>query len=131
MHPRVFVIFRGEISGPLWGIAPLLWSRHIAHFYCSLRVGFGGVGCPPGSTSHFMVFRPSSNALWGTVLTVPKVCKDPTSQNQITSSIPYPTSQRIPIWGTTTKTAFGKCRRLFLNNSKLYHFTLISSASCG
>ena len=31
----------------------------------------------------------------------------------------------------TTKTAFGKCRRLFLNNSKLYHFTLISSASCG
>ena len=29
------------------------------------------------------------------------------------------------------KTAFGKCRRLFLNNSKLYHFTLISSASCG
>ncbi len=44
MHPRVFVIFRGEISGPLWGIAPLLWARHIAHFYCSLRVGFGGVG---------------------------------------------------------------------------------------
>ena len=85
----------------------------------------------PGPTSHFMVFRPSSNALWGTVLTVPKVCKDPTSQNQITSPIPYPTSQRIPIWGTTTKTAFGKCRRLFLNNSKLYHFTLISSASCG
>ena len=46
MHPRVFVIFRGEISGPLWGIAPLLWARHVAHFYCSLRVGFGGVGCP-------------------------------------------------------------------------------------
>ena len=44
MHPRVFVIFRGEISGPLWGIAPLLWARHIAHFYCSFRVGFGGVG---------------------------------------------------------------------------------------
>jgi hypothetical protein len=44
MHPRVFVIFRGEISGLLWGIAPLLWARHIAHFYCSLRVGFGGVG---------------------------------------------------------------------------------------
>ena len=131
MHPRVFVIFRGEISGPLWGIAPLLWARHITHFYCSLRVGFGGVGCPPRPTSHFMVFRPSSNALWGTVLTVPKVCKDPTSQNQITSPIPYPTSQRIPIRGTTTKTAFGKCRRLFLNNSKLYHFTLISSASCG
>lgn len=39
-------IFQGEISGPLWGIAPLLWARHIAHFYCSLRVGFGGVGWP-------------------------------------------------------------------------------------
>lgn len=130
MHPRVFVIFRGEISGPLWGIAPLLWARHIAHFF--VRSGWVSAGSgDPGPTSHFMVFRPSSNALWGTVLTVPKVCKDPTSQNQITSSIPYPTSQRIPIWGTTTKTAFGKCRRLFLNNSKLYHFTLISSASCG
>ena len=130
MHPRVFVIFRGEISGPLWGIAPLLCARHIAHFI--VRSGWVSAGSgDPGPTSHFMVFRPSSNALWGTVLTVPKVCKDPTSQNQITSSIPYPTSQRIPIWGTTTKTAFGKCRRLFLNNSKLYHFTLISSASCG
>ena len=98
-----------------------------------VRSGWVSAGSgDPGPTSHFMVFRPSSNALWGTVLTVPKVCKDPTSQNQITSSIPYPTSQRIPIRGIYHKKqppAF--CRRLFSNNSKLYRFTLISSASCG
>lgn len=65
-----------------------------------VRSGWVSAGSgDPGPTSHFMVFRPSSNALWETVLTVPKVCKDPTSQNQITSSVPYPTSQRIPIRG--------------------------------
>ena len=129
MHPRVFVIFRGEISGPLWA-SPLYFGQGASPIFI-VRSGWVSAGSgDPGPTSHFMVFRPSSNALWGTVLTVPKVCKDPTSQNQITSSISYPTSQRIPIRGTTTKTAFGKCRRLFLNNSKLYHFTLISSASC-
>lgn len=113
------------------GASPLYFGQGTSPIFI-VRSGWVSAGSgDPGPTSHFMVFRPSSNALWGTVLTVPKVCKDPTSQNQITSSIPYPTSQRIPIRGTTTKTAFGKCRRLFLNNSKLYHFTLISSASCG
>ena len=58
MQPRVFVIFRGEISGPLWGIAPLLWARHIAQFYCSLRVGFGGVGCSPRLYQPFYGFPP-------------------------------------------------------------------------
>ena len=46
MHPRVFVIFRGEISGPLWGIAPLLWARHIAHFYCTVGLPSVGAGDP-------------------------------------------------------------------------------------
>ena len=61
--------------------------------------GFPAGSGDPGPTSHFMVFRPPSNALWGTVLTVPKACKDTAFQNQITSSIPYPTSHRIPIRG--------------------------------
>ena len=96
MHPRVFVIFRGEISGPLWGHRPSTLGKAHRPFLLFAPGGFRRGRVTPGSTSHFMVFRPSSNALWGTVLTVPKVCKDPTSQNQITSSIPIPSAKEFP-----------------------------------
>ena len=58
----------------------------------------------PGPTSHFMVFRPSSNALWGTVLTVPKACKDTTSQNPKSFRLsPIPPATEFPFGAYTTK----------------------------
>ena len=62
-----------------------------------VRSGWVSAGSgDPGPTSHFMVFRPSSNALWGTVLTVPKVCKDPTSQIKSLRLFPIPPAKEFP-----------------------------------